>query len=339
MTFSRPEALWLALIAPLAVGAFGWFWRRQLRAIAAWSSASLWPRLGFELRGGRMAMTLIALGVAFLGTALALAKPRWGSTEQLVERRGVDIVFVLDSSLSMQARDVAPSRMEIAKALIRGMLAGLPGHRTALVQAEGKGLVLSPLTVDTAVIDLLLDTVFPASLPEPGTRIGSALDDALELFPPEGEKHRVLILVSDGEDHGSNWREALSRLSEASVIVHTIGVGTRKGTPIELPGTGERRYKQDASGRVVVSKLDPSILEEIAEASGGIYVEVDSPSADPTPLVAAINSMHTRTLTGETLEVAAERFQWPLALSALATALLLLLPPATRSRRLTRSTG
>jgi Ca-activated chloride channel family protein len=333
MTFAHTDPLWLVLLAPLAVLAAAWLWRRQLRAIAAWSAIGLWHRLDLTYRRRTLAISLSMLAIAILGTSLALSRPRWGSIEQMVERRGVDIVFVLDSSLSMQARDVAPSRMDIGKALVRRLVAGLPGHRMALVQAEGKGLVLSPLTVDTAVIDLLLDTVYPASLPEPGTRLGSALGQALTLFPPEGEKHRVLVLVSDGEDHGSNWKASLSKLTDAGVIVHALGVGTRKGSPIQLQGEEDIRYKQDSKGHVVVSKLNSDMLRAVADTSGGLYIEVDSPTADPGPLVAAINSMQKRTVSGEVLDIAAERFQWPLALAAAATALFLAFPPLTSSRR------
>ena len=329
MTFAHPDALLMTLLVPIAVLAMAWLWRQQLRAIAAWAVTGLWHRLDLRYSNRRMAVSLTAIAVALLAVTLALARPRWGTVEQKVERKGVDIVFVLDSSLSMQARDVAPSRMEIAKALVRRLVAALPAHRTALVQAEGKGLVLSPLTVDTAVIDLLLDTVYPASLPEPGTRLGSALDAALKLFPPEGEKHRVLVLLSDGEDHGSKWNESLTRLTDAGVKVHALGVGSRRGAPIELAGSGDARYKHDSAGNVVVSKLEPKMLQALADGSGGVYLEVDSPAVDPAPLIDEINSMEKRTVSGEILDVAAERFQWPLGLAVLATALFLVFPPLT----------
>jgi Ca-activated chloride channel family protein len=329
MTFAHPDALWLTLIAPIAALGMAWLWRRQLSAIAAWAVRGLWHRLNLHHSNSRLAFSVTMLAIAIFSTALAVARPRWGTVEQKVERKGVDIVFVLDSSLSMQTRDVAPSRMEIAKALVRRLVATLPGHRMALVQAEGAGLVLSPLTVDTAVIDLLLDTVYPASLPEPGTRLSSALDEALDLFPPEDEKHRVLVLLSDGEDHGSRWEDSMTRLADAGVKIHALGIGSLKGAPIELEGAGDARYKQDSEGHVVVSKLEPEMLQSLAESSGGLYLEIDSSAIDPSPLVSEINSMEKRTVSGEILDVAAERFQWPLVVAVIATTLFLLLPPLT----------
>jgi Ca-activated chloride channel family protein len=332
MTFARPEALWLTLLAPVAPVVVAWLWHRHLRALAAWASAALWDRLDLDYSQRRLTVSILALAFAVLGTTLALARPQWGSSEEMVERKGVDVVFILDSSLSMQARDVAPSRLEIGKALVRQLIVAMPGNRTALVQTEGKGVVLSPLTVDSAVIDLLLDTVLPGSLPDPGTRLDSALTEALDLFPPESEKHRVVVIVSDGEDHGSEWKKALDKLIEGGVVIHALGTGTRGGTPILIGDGGTPLYKQDSQGNVVVTRLEPTVLERLAGESGGIFVEVDSPVVDAEPLLSAITSMEKRTLSGEILEVAAERFQWPLAAAVVSLVLLLAVPPLSSIR-------
>ena len=124
MTFARPDLLWLLLLAPVAAVVALWLWRRRLADARAWAAAAMWERLDLHLSRRQLAASLVGLGVAVLGVSLALAQPRWGSRKQRVERRGVDVVFVLDSSLSMEAQDVLPSRMGIAKSLVRnrGML-------------------------------------------------------------------------------------------------------------------------------------------------------------------------------------------------------------------------
>ncbi len=104
---------------------------------------------------------------------LALAQPRWGESEQKIERHGVDVVFVLDTSLSMATTDLPPNRLWVAQTLVRRLVQALPGHRVALVQAEGDGVVMVPLTADSAVLDLVLDAVLPGSLPTPGHRAGA----------------------------------------------------------------------------------------------------------------------------------------------------------------------
>ncbi|MDH3743999.1 MAG: VWA domain-containing protein [Acidobacteriota bacterium] len=332
MSFAFPQALWLVVLAPITVLVAGWAWRRRLRDAAAWVAGGLWERLHLRVHHARLWVSLALLFLTVLGAALALARPRWGVTEELVERQGVDIVFLLDSSLSMRAQDVPPSRMDIAKTLVRRMVGALPGHRVALVQAEGQGVVLVPLTVDAAVIDLVLDTVTAGSLPQPGTRLGSAIGEGIKLYPPESERHRVLVLISDGEDHGGGWDTIASRLAEAHIVAHTIGVGTGEGAPIPLPDEGGPQYKQDQTGQVVVSQLDEKALRGLSKQTGGLYLQVDRAAAEPAELVAAIEEMEKRTFEGEILNLQAERFQWPLAASALALALYLALSPFTRKR-------
>ena len=207
-------------------------------------------------------------------TALALAQPRWGESKELVERKGVDIVFVIDSSLSMSAQDVTPSRLYVGKAIVRSMVRALPGNRVALVQAEGEGVVMSPLTVDSAVIDLLLDTTAPGTLPRPGTGLAHGLDLAIGLFPEESEKHRVVILLSDGEDHEGGVDERIERLGEAGVVVHSLGIGSHRGAPMPLPGGQANELKRDNRGDVIVTKLEEDNLRRLAESSGGIYLHV-----------------------------------------------------------------
>lgn len=340
MTFARPDALWLLLLAPAAVAVALWLWRRRLADARTWAAAAMWDRLDLHPSRRRLAASLLALTLAVLGVALALAQPRWGSRQQRVERRGVDVVFVLDSSLSMEARDVLPSRMEIAKSLVRRMVAAMPGHRVALVQAEGARVVLSPLTLDSAVIDLVMDTVFSGSLPEPGTRLAPALRESVDLFPPESERHRAVVLISDGEDHGGGWDAVLERLEQERVIVHALGVGTLEGSPIPLPAGEGPKYKLDENGQVVVSRLHEDSLRQLAEGTGGVYLQVDRARTDPAPVLARIEQMEKRSLSGEVLDVAAERFQWPLAVAALALGLHLLVSPFAATRvRPERSAG
>lgn len=331
MIFARPNALWLALLAPIALLVAALFWQKYLRNLNAWAKAGVWERLGVSFRKQHLRASVVCLAFAVLGVALALARPRWGTSEQTVERQGVDVVFVLDSSMSMAAQDVAPSRLDIAKTLVRRLATALPGHRVALVQAEGEGLVLAPLTVDTAVLDLLLDTIGPGSLPRPGTRLGPALKESLKLYPPDGEKHRALVLISDGEDHGSGWERSLQELKDASVVVHTLGVGTTRGSPIPLLEE-ESRFKQDEEGRVVVSKVNEAVLERLATETGGVYIAVSNPRIDPIEITQAISAMEQRSFESESLEVLAERFQWPLALAALALVLHLTASPLQPQR-------
>jgi Ca-activated chloride channel family protein len=285
-----------------------------------------------------MMASVVFLGLGMAGIALTLSQPRWGTSEQQVERRGVDLIFVLDTSLSMATRDIAPNRLWVAQTLIRQLVQDLPGNRLGLVQAEGDGVVMVPLTGDAAVIDLLLDAVQPGSLPTPGTRLSSALARALELFPEAGDKHRVMVLLSDGEDHGSGLERMANKLKEEGTVVHTIGVGTREGKPLELPeaetGAG-LVYKTDQEGNVVVSRLMEESLETLSRKTGGLYLRAESAATDLGPLVRRIEAMEKKSYGTETVNTLEDRFQWPLALAILAILLHLAITPfkaATETR-------
>lgn len=325
MSFARPDLLWLFLAAPAAAALAGWLWRRRLAADAAWASRGLWRRLLPAFAPRRIVLSVVLLGLAILGAVAALARPRWGSGEQKVEREGVDLVFLVDSSLSMAARDVAPSRLFVAKALVRRMVGALPGNRVGLVQTEGTGVVLSPLTLDGGVLDLLLDTVEPGSLPTPGTELAPGLEAALRLFGRESEKHRVLVVLSDGEDHGGGVEERIALLKENGVVVHALGIGTTEGARVPIPGSPS--FKRDAEGSLVRSRLHEEVLESLARGTGGSYLRVASAAADPAPILRQIDRMEKRTLESQTLSTLEERFQWPLALAALAVLLYLTVAP------------
>jgi Ca-activated chloride channel family protein len=319
MIFAAPRLLWLAGLAPLAALAAAVLWRGRLAADAAWAARGLWNRLLPTYRPGRLRLAVACLAVAVLGSALALARPRWGGGQQKVERRGVDVVFLLDSSLSMAAPDVPPSRMFVAKALVRRMAQAMPGNRVGLVQTEGEGLVLAPLTLDGAVLDLLLDTVEPGSLPRPGTELAAGIDSALRLFGRESEKHRALVILSDGEDHGGGLDSALARLKESGVVVYALGIGTPEGSTLPVPGGAKR----DAHGNIVISRLHEEVLEALTRGTGGHYLRAGSVATDPAPILARLDRLEKRSLESETVATFEERFQLPLGL-AVASLLLLL---------------
>ena len=183
-------------------------------------------------------------------------------------------------------------------------------------------MVMAPLTTDVAVVDLLLDTLQPGSLPVPGSLLAPALRQAIGLFPEGGKKHRAVVVISDGEDQGSALEEAERELKEAGVTVFAIGVGSPQGAPIPLsakPGD----FKRDRDGRVVVSRLHEDALERLARGNGGIYLRAASAATDPRPIVARIGAMEKRSLEGDQVSTQEERFQWPLGLAVAGLAALL----------------
>lgn len=337
MSWGHLELLWLLPLAPGLAWAVSWSLRRRRRFELEWISGVLQARLR---RGGparpAWLFVLLAAWVA-AGTVLALARPRWGTVETQVERRGVDVVLVLDTSLSMAATDLPPNRFFVAQTILKRLLEALPGQRFGLVQAEGVGTTLVPLTEDSAAIELLLEALEPGSAPVPGTLLAPALERALELFPEGDQTHRAIVLLSDGEDHGSALDSVQRKLVEAGVIVHAIAVGTLQGSPIPIPGNpGE--FKRDSQGQVVVSRLNPSVLRKLAEATGGVYLEASGPTTDIDPLIAAVRKLRGQVREVGFKNVGEERFQLGLFAAILGTLAWLWLEPnrplkATRGKR------
>jgi Ca-activated chloride channel family protein len=327
MNVADPKLLWLALAAPAAAALAWWTWRRRLAATSAWVGRGLWNRLWPELRTSRLLTGGLLLAIALVGSVLALARPRWGQTEEKVERKGVDVVFVLDTSLSMAAPDVQPSRFTVAQNLVRRIAQAMPGNRVALIETEGQDVVMAPLTTDAAVLDLLLDAAQPGSLPTPGTVLAPALAQAAKLFPEGAGRHRAIVLISDGEDFGGGLSEQAGKLAESGIVVHAIGVGTPQGSPIPVPGGAANELKKDADGKVVVTRLQEDALAAIARTTGGLYQRATAAGYDPQPIERRLAAMEGRTLEEDTLHLLEERFQWPLALALGAVLLLLLVRP------------
>lgn len=327
MTFARPDLLWTLMAAPVVALVGAWLWRHRLAALRAWAERGLWPRLGLHAGPGRWWLSTLLLALAALTAALSLARPRWGTHEETVTRHGLDVVFVLDTSLSMTARDASPDRFFVATSLVRRLAAELPGSRLALVQTEGEGLVLSPLTVDAAVLDLLLDPLEPGTLPVPGTRLAPALYEAARLLPAVGRRGRAVVVISDGEDHGGGVATAAERLAADHVPIFSIGVGTLEGAPLPVTDGADVEYKRTADGEVVISRLGEPLLEELARITGGRYLRAGHAGTDLRPLIGGLGKLARGETRDTIVESGAERFQWSLAVTAAMLFLWLLLPP------------
>ncbi len=320
MNWAIPERLILLVLVPGLFIAGWWWWLRATRALSMWAGREQWRRLGIDAARRRLLVRLCLTGLAAAGLVLSLARPRWGETEQQVERMGIDTVVVLDSSASMNVADVTPSRLDVAKALLAKLTRELDGHRFAILQMEGTVRALTPMTADLEAARLAVETVRVASLERPGTDIGLALERAARLFLPGEERHRGILLITDGEDHGSNYEAARRNLIEQGIAVHVLAVGSATGGPVPIPGAGAGAYKQDNRGQVVVSKLEGELLQELAQSTAGVFVVVERAGQSIEPIVSAIRGLEARSFGKETILQQKERFQLPLVLSLLALA-------------------
>ena len=329
MIFAAPGWLFGLLALPALALAEALLWRKDAGRLARLVARPLWARglrhTGAGWRYGRLALLL--LGTA--GLVLALARPEWGIVREKVERQGVDVVLVLDTSGSMATEDVAPSRFFIARNALQSLVSELEGDRIGLLAFEGEAYPLVPLTLDADAVGLFLETVEPGIVPGPGTSLGSGLAKGLDMFVDKQRRNKVMVLVSDGEDLEGDVEEAVRRAKAAGVVVHTVGVGTERGQPVpDFDRKGNRTgFKKDETGAVVISRLHPETLESIARGTGGTSVILSPNAASLRRIAAAIEGMEQKTLAREWSYRKRERFQIPLGVALAAFTLAMLLPP------------
>jgi Ca-activated chloride channel family protein len=253
--------------------------RRLLELVAATPLLSrLAPSLDLSrawIRAGLTSLTLVAL-------TLALMDPRWGMQVEQVQRRGLDAIFVLDVSRSMLAGDATPSRLERAKQFVIDASEALEGDRVGLVDFAGSASLRVPLTLNYAAFRQAVQNLEPKGAARGGSMLGEAIRMAANSFPVADKGARAVIVLSDGEDMGSDPAKAATEALEASgVRVYTIGIGdSRDGARIPLVGAdGQRRYLVH-DGQEVWSKMNPDTLREIAQAGGGAFIPAGTAQID-----------------------------------------------------------
>lgn len=269
-------------------------------------------------------MTLI-LGLILV----ALAGPQWGEAYEEGDVKGVQLMFVLDTSASMSAEDIKPSRLALSKEILGQVLNSLQSDMVALVTFAGKAYVQCPLTLDYDAFGLMVEATEISPAEEQGTDLGAALDVAEGALRRAREAGRLMILITDGEDHELHWQKVLGALRKQNITLFAVGVGALNGAPI--PQRNEKGeiigWKNDRQGQIVKTKLDEETLKRLALDTKGRYFHLDDTRAIPE-LLAAIKGLERRILAQQMNLRRIPRFQYPLAL-----ALLLLMVEMLLTRR------
>lgn len=275
MQFAKPEMLAYLWLVPAVLVLYALsrkLWHRRLDRLI--QDKALRGKLLQGYRPAEWTLRAVLMALVLLCLVLALAKPQWGDEKRSVQRKGVDIVFMADTSLSMLAEDAKPNRLGKAKFEIESFVHNLRGDRVGMVTFAGSGFLQTPLTLDHAAFLLFLDAVQVGFLPDPGTSLAQAVHLAIQAFPNKELKYKALILFSDGEDFEGGIEKAISEAKQAGVRIYTVGIGSAEGEPIPLKNEkGERTgFKKDRSGQMVLTKLNQALLERLAKETGGIYL-------------------------------------------------------------------
>ncbi len=271
--FAHPEYLYGLYSIPVLILAFWYLARRRNRMLDLFAGRKLQSILlpAYSRGKGILKSAIWVLALVFL--LAAASDPQIGTRLETVKASGIDIYILLDVSLSMQAQDIQPSRLEKAKLEISNLIQRLHGDRLGLIVFAGEPFVQFPLTTDYSAANLFLDAAGVNTVPEQGTAIAAAINLAVKSFDYNSKSEKVIVIFTDGEDHEGDINQAIDNAKKNNIAVYTIGLGSPDGVPIPVYNDQGQQtgFKKDSKGNIVLTKLDESTLQEIASETGGRY--------------------------------------------------------------------
>lgn len=330
MKFAEP--IWL-LAGLIACGALVWTWRRydarQRAALATFASSHLHAQLTASFstvkRNWKRGLFLAAIACLFV----ALARPQAGYRWEEVTRRGIEVIFAVDTSRSMLTPDVKPERLTRAKLAVDDFASKMNGDGVGLIAFAGNAFLQCPITLDYDAFHESLAALDTTIIPRGGTDIASAIQEAQAALQNRPSTDKVLVLLTDGEDLDGHALDAAKAAAKDGLKICTVGVGTANGDLIPIPADQGGGFVKDDSGQFVKSHLDEAGLKAIAAATGGIYAPLGAQGQGlDTIYQQALAPLAKHDLASRKQRVYTERYQWPLALS-----LLLLLTSASVGTR------
>ena len=306
--FANPQYLWLLVVLPLFAALFWLAAHRRRKRLERFGHPAILKELTPEVSTGRVTLRFILFSLALLCLILAAARPQFGSKLREEKTRGIEMMLTVDVSNSMLAEDFEPNRLERTKYAIGKLFEGLHQDRVGLITFAGEPKVQLPITSDYRMARAFARRIDPSQIPVQGTAIGKALEQALLSFSGQTEesRSRVIVLITDGENHEDDARAAAQRAAQQGMRSYTIGIGTPEGAPIQIGG----EFIKDERGEMVVSKLNEQMLMQIAEATGGAYVRATKQDIGLDEVVREINSMEQSELSTVRFEEYNEQYQY-----------------------------
>jgi len=319
MRFANIQA---AYIFWLIIALVGFFFRvnaRRKKLLEDFADKNLLPTLiaSVDIRKYRLKQVLII--IVFSLAVFSLMRPQWGFKWQEIKRKGLDILIAVDVSKSMLAEDIKPNRLERTKLALADFVKYLKGDRIGLIAFAGSAFVQCPLTVDYSGFLLSAEALDINTIPKGGTSISSAIRQAIESYEGGLKKYKVLIIITDGEDHEGDPVKAAELAQKEGIKIFCIGIGTNEGELIPVTDeSGNKAFLKDRSGAVVKSRLDEATLQKIALATGGSYVRAGSKEFGLDLIYKEkLSEMEKRELETKMAKQYEERFQIPLVLAFL----------------------
>ncbi len=321
MNFNSINWLYIGIVSLVFLAiAFAWADKQRIKLLAKFASAKLMPDLSRTVSPTKIFIKKILFALGVFAVFLALARPQWGYRWEETKSKGIDIIFAIDTSKSMLAEDVKPSRLERAKLSVLDLLNVLNGDRIGIVAFSGQAFLQCPLTLDYDAFRMSLEALDTNVIQRGGTNISAAIDEAEIAFAKTSNK-KIIVLISDGEELESS---ALTRAKDAAkkdVVIYTLGVGGVKGEAIPVrDSAGRITQLRDENGKIVTSKLNEKVLTQIANVTDGFYEPLTANGMD-TIYEEGLKKIPQHELSARMKQLAIERFQIPLAIAIILLAL------------------
>jgi Ca-activated chloride channel family protein len=331
MKFEHPQILWLLLVIPPALLAFFWWaTRSRQKLLVQFIEARLLSQLTVGISPTRQKIRFGCLVCAVALLVVTLARPQHGFDLQEIEQRGLDIVVAVDTSKSMLATDIAPNRLARAKLAALELMQKAGTDRMGLVAFAGNAFLECPLTIDNTAFQQCVQALDVNAIPQGGTAIAAAIKTALTAFK-EDSRHKVLVLLTDGEDNDTGALEAAQNAAKAGLKIFTIGIGTAAGDLLRVTeANGNSDYVRDEQGNVVKSHLNEALLQQIAGATGGFYLPLRGANAIDTLYDRGLAPLPKTEGKERLVRRYHEQYHWPLALAMLLLLAELFLPERKR---------
>lgn len=271
--FAHPEYLHALYVIPVLVLLYWYISRNKKKLLEKFADRKLHETLlpAYSRLKGLLRFIIVLTAIFLL--IIAAADPQIGTKIENVKQSGIDVYICLDVSLSMQAQDIKPSRLAKAKYEISNLINKLRGDRLGLIVFAGEPYIQFPLTSDYSAANLFLSAVSVNSVPDQGTAIAAAINMAVKSFDYNSKMEKVIVIITDGEDHQGNLQDAIDNAKSKGIKIYTIGLGSPEGVPIPMYDQQGQQvgFKKDESGNIVLTKLDEATLKDIASQTGGKY--------------------------------------------------------------------
>lgn len=330
LVFASYRFLWLLLLVPLIPALYAVALAFRKRRIRRFGDPKMVAHLMPHYSRAKGWVRIILFTLAFFFFVIGLSRPQIGAKLSERQTKGAEIMICLDVSNSMLAQDYTPCRLERAKLAISSLVDKLHDDRIGLIIFAGSSFVQLPVTTDYVSAKMFLSSIDAGSVPVQGTAIGDAIHTAMKSFSAQSEKSRVIILISDGENHEDDAVAAAKEAAQAGIRIYTVGVGSAAGQPIPVDG----ELLRDKDGNIVVTRLDEKTLGQIADAGGGAYIQAGNEEFGLNPIINDIRAMEGELFSSVVFEEYDEQYMYFFAIALILLVIEMLVGERKNARKL-----